>query len=89
MQEIGEDYHYGYEKPEKSEMMFTNPKNDVEEIRSTGTQATNITMKNKNVEYFIWRNFRGDDGADVSVSKNNKTFADIYCDLKREVHGLL
>lgn len=88
VEKVGGNYRYSYGKPGKPEMVFTNRASDVEDTRSSGTQAINITMVNKGVEYFIWSNFRGEVGAGVEVSKNGKTLANTHCNPNREIYGL-
>ncbi|KAE9535527.1 hypothetical protein [Ursidibacter arcticus] len=88
IEKVGSNYQYSYGKPGKPEMVFTNRISDVENTRDSGTQAMNITMFNKGVEYFIWNNFVREAGGGVSVSKNGKELANTYCDPNREIYGL-
>lgn len=84
VQQVGSDLRYSYGKPGKPEMVFVNKINMVE--RDCGTQACNLTMENKGVEYWVWGNFRGDAAGGVEVSKKGKTLASTHCDSHREIY---
>lgn len=79
----GSSLRYSYGRAGKPEMVFSNSKSSIE--KHCGTQACNITMTNKDVEYFIWHNFRGEDGAGVEVTKNGKSLATTHCSTEREI----